>query len=202
LSPDNRVSYQSALYIALKEKHLEIFKFLIRFLPENEFETVGKALCNYFQNFKDEFNILNVIKISKGLNFTKKLLESQFILSESNEETNLLFSSLNFNKNCLNLIDFCLQNFKNDSTTLEKILEFRDQKNQNFIQVIFNSIPKIDSKNGQRIKLLQKILKKLKFMRKIVKVQSLLLGPIRSLDQQMILRRCRSLWKCFPQFLI
>jgi hypothetical protein len=135
-------------------------------LPENEIDLIGKVLCNYFQNVKDEFNILNVIKISKGLSFTKKLMESQFKPSESEEKTNLLFSSLNFNKNCLNLFEFCFKNFKNDSTTLEKILEFRDEKNLNFIQIVFNSCSGKNSMFDQRTKFLQKIFDKFEFMRK------------------------------------
>jgi hypothetical protein len=137
----------NAFYNALKEKHLETFKYLIRSISIDKVEIVGKALCKYLQTYKDEFNILQITKVLKGLNFTKKLLESQFKL-ENDEQKNLLFSSLKFDRNCLNLLDFCHINFKNYPETVEKILSVRDQNDQNFIQII---------ESNENSKLLRKI---------------------------------------------
>jgi hypothetical protein len=150
----NKNFYQSALSLALRDKNLETFKFLIRFLPDEEIEIVRNVLYDSFQNYKDESNVLNLLKVSKGVNFTKKLLENQFQAPEKN----LLFSSLNFNKNCLNLLQFCFQNLKNDQS-IEQILNVRNHDQQNFIQIICSS-GKDHFHTEQKKKLLYKIIEK------------------------------------------
>jgi hypothetical protein len=132
----------SAFSVALQEKNIETFKFLIRSLTDrNAKEIIGKTLCYYFKEYKDECNILNVINMIKGPAFMETVLQEKFKLTESAEHVSLLFSSMNFNKNCLNLVKFCFQNFyTGDKTPFEKVLSIKDNQGQTFYDTISKSI--------------------------------------------------------------
>jgi hypothetical protein len=159
----NKKDFQnSAINTALENKNVQTFKFIIRSLPVDGIavEILGKSLCHYFKNFQDKSDILNVISITKELNFVKKLLISKFMSKESNKEETLLCCSMNHKTNCLNLIDFVIDNFISDIRTIETILSLCDGKNENLIDKIVKSILKNKSNKYQNIKLLRKVVQK------------------------------------------
>jgi hypothetical protein len=141
----NKMDFQSsAINTALEDKNVQTFKFMVRSLTtdENALEILGKTLCHYFQNFQDKSDILNIIRITKGLAFVEKLLLSKFTSKGSNKEVTLLCCSMIHKTNCLNLIDFIIENFTSDIRAIENILSLCDGKNENLIDKIVKSILK------------------------------------------------------------
>jgi hypothetical protein len=152
-------NFQTSIFnVSLQEKNIETFKFLIRSLTDEiANEIIGKTLCYHFKECKDELRILNVITSIKGQRFMEILLQSKFILREKIEETSLLFSSMNFNRNCLNLVEFCFKNFySGDKSSFEKIFLSRDNQDLNFYQKITKSIQN-DSEKERNSKLFSKV---------------------------------------------